>query len=302
MSQYRRLLLILESVARPSSALSRASALAEASGAAIHIVTCGGPYSTVWLMDKAVQEHMHVDFMKGQEAHLKEVAEPLRAKGLQVTTEVLWTEDPVGELIRHVKELPADLVIKDTHHEPALKRAFMTPLDWQLLRECPVPVNLVTFAEQPLPRKVVAAVDLSQPESQIGGVNERILAAANDLALQSNAELHLLHAYENSPAYLTYAAGPVGWSKELQDELTGLLRANFNQFAEKHGVPEKRRHVVLGSPIRVISDFAGREHMDVVVMGTLNRKGLEKVLGSTTEQALYQVPSSILAVRPPTEG
>jgi universal stress protein E len=76
------------------------------------------------------------------------------------------------------------------------------------------------------------------------------------------------------------------------------MHATFNQFAEQHGVPQQRRHVVQDSPTRVISDFATREQMDVVVMGTLDRKGLEKVLGSTTEQTLYQIPSSILAIRP----
>ncbi|MDP3978879.1 MAG: universal stress protein [Pseudomonas sp.] len=77
------------------------------------------------------------------------------------------------------------------------------------------------------------------------------------------------------------------------------MRTSFNQFAERHAVPPpQRRHAVEGSPARAVSDFATREHMDVVVMGTLDRKGLEKVLGSTTEQTLYQIPSSILAIRP----
>jgi len=33
------------------------------------------------------------------------------------------------------------------------------------------------------------------------------------------------------------------------------------------------------------------------VMGTAHRGGLERLIGSTTERALYSVPGSLLAVR-----
>ncbi|WP_028629357.1 universal stress protein [Metapseudomonas resinovorans] len=301
MSVYHRLLLILAPGPGPSSALNRAAALAEASGAAIHIVTCGSPYAALWLMDRVVQERLHVEFIKSQESRLREVAEQLRARGIQATTEVLWTEDPLDELLRHVEELPADLVIKDTFREPALQRAFMTPLDWQLLRECPVPLHLVSFAEHPLPWKVAAAVDLSTPAGEMDPLDERILAAARDLALQCNAELHLLHAYEHSSGYPVYGTDTLEWPSARERELNRQRRASFDALADRFGVPNDRRHLVLGTPLRVIADFTRQAGMDVVVMGTLTHKGLEKVLGSTTEHALYQVASSIFAIRPPVE-
>jgi hypothetical protein len=43
---------------------------------------------------------------------------------------------------------------------------------------------------------VVAAVDPSQTETQITGINDRIIQAANGLSMQCSAELHLLHAYD----------------------------------------------------------------------------------------------------------
>ena len=298
MSQYQRLLLIADPAMRQSPALQRAVALVEACGGSLHIAAISGPFATLWLLDKSTEGHVREDFLRQQQARLQAEADRLSAKGIAVTSEAVWTDAPIEEILRHMKNTQADLVIKDTRHEPILKRAFITPLDWQLLRECPVPLHLVSAAEHPLPRKVVAAVDLSQPENRGSDINERILAAASALALQCKAELHLLHAYEQSPAYLAYAAAPVSWTPEFLEELTHMMRTTFNQFAEQHAVPQQRRHVVEGSPIRIISDFATREHMDVVVMGTLDRKGLEKVLGSTTEQTLYQIPSSILAIRP----
>ncbi|MDA7086336.1 universal stress protein [Pseudomonas sp. SA3-5] len=298
MSQYQRLLLIADPGMRQSPALQRAVALVQACGGSLHIAAISGPYATMWLLDKSTEAQVRDDYLRQQQAYLKTEADRLSDTGIAVTTEAVWTDTPVEEILLHIKNVQADLVIKDTHHESILQRAFITPLDWQLLRECPVPLHLVSAAEHPLPRRVVAAVDLSDAKNRVSDLSERILAAANDLAVQCNAELHLLHAYEHSPAYLAYAAAPVSWPPEFLEELTSIMRKTFNEFAEQHGVPPQRRHVVEGSPIRMISDFATREHMDVVVMGTLDSKGLEKVLGSTTEQTLYQVPSSILAIRP----
>jgi len=298
MSQYQRLLLIADPGMHQSPALQRAVALVEACGGSLHIAAISGPFATLWLLDKSTEAQVREDFLRQQQAHLKAEVDRLSAKGIAVTSEAVWTDTPIEEILRHIHHAQADLVIKDTRHEPILQRAFITPLDWRLLRECPVPLHFVSAAEHPLPRRIVAAVDLSQAENRVSDMNERILAAASELALQCDAELHLLHVYEQSPAYLAYAAAPVSWTPELLEELTSLMHTTFNQFAEQHAVPPQRRHVVQGSPIRVISDFATREHMDAVVMGTLDRKGLEKVLGSTTEQTLYQIPSSILVIRP----
>jgi universal stress protein E len=62
-------------------------------------------------------------------------------------------------------------------------------------------------------------------------------------------------------------------------------------------VPAERRHFILGAPISAIADFARLNQTDVIVMGTVQRKGLERLIGSTTEHILYQVPCSILAVK-----
>ncbi|MCY1478545.1 Universal stress protein E [compost metagenome] len=300
MSQFKRLLLIADPVAESSSALQRAAALAEASGAALHMVVFGGNATTPWRLGERYLVQLRTDFVQQQKARLEVEAERLRAKGIEVTTEAVWNDAPLADILQRVRDLHADLLIKDSNHEPALRRVFVTPLDWQLLRECPVPMHLVSFAEHPLPRRIVAAVDLSQPEELIGGMNERIVAAAGALARQCKAELHLLHAHERSAAYMAYAVAPLGWSDEMQEDLERELRDSFDELAEQGGIPQKQRHIVIGSPVRAIADFVAHNRMDVVVMGTLSHKGLEKILGSTSEQTLYRIPSSIMTIRPTT--
>ncbi|AZD61173.1 Universal stress protein family 5 [Pseudomonas chlororaphis subsp. aurantiaca] len=61
-------------------------------------------------------------------------------------------------------------------------------------------------------------------------------------------------------------------------------------------MPEERRHFILGQPVTVLANFVTENQADVLVMGRVHREGLEKLVGSTTEHALYQLPCSLLAL------
>jgi universal stress protein E len=198
------------------------------------------------------------------------------------------------DILDHVTEMQPDLLIKEVQHESALKRAFFTPLDWHLLRHCPIPVYLVGGGGHALPRKVVAAVDASDTAPADSELNERIIQQATNLALQCDAELHLLYACDLSGVYLADMGGLA--LPDITKELRTTEEQSFSKLAGRYGVPSDRRHFVLGHPVAALSDFANEQQVDVIVMGRVQYHGLEKLLGSTTEHILYQVPCSVLAV------
>src|SRR5689334_15446255 len=175
MSQYQRLFLIAGPAMRHTPALERAVAIAEATGAALHITLFIEDSHLLGLMSASAR--FRETCQQENEKWLKDEADLIRGRGVTVSTEVLITRSALQEILRHVAEMQPDLVIKDVQHESALKRVFVTPLDWHLLRECPVPVHLVSEVRCPLPRVIVAAVDPSQPETQITGINDRIIQA-----------------------------------------------------------------------------------------------------------------------------
>ncbi|MGQ7957917.1 universal stress protein [Pseudomonas sp. SP16.1] len=299
MSQYQRLFLVADPQMQRSAALQRAAALAKASGAALHVTAFVEPFATLRWLDKSVQEQTREQYLSQHGQWLQQQVTPLREQGLAVTTELQWTNEPLAEIIRHLEEMQPDLLIKDVQHEPLLKRAFITPLDVQLLRDSPVPLMLVGGERQALPRKIMAAVDPSRMENRISGLNERIIQAANALALQCDAELHLVYVYDLSPAYLGDAgAGSVAWS-DLVGELRDSLHKSFSELADSYGVAPERRHFVMGTPLNGLADFAESSGADVLVMGRVQRHGLNKLLGSTIERLLFQAPCSILAVPAP---
>lgn len=296
MSQYQRLLLIINPALRRSPAIHRAAALAKASGASLHIAALIKPMDILSLLERTIQDKTRETYLQDHSVWLKGEAARMRSRDIDVTFEVTWADDLQQEILQHVMEMQPDVLIKEVQHEPAIKRAFITPMDWHLLRECPVPVYLVGASGHMLPRKVVAAVDPSRRESKNGGLDDRIIEHATSLALQCDAELQLVHAYDVSSVYLGDAGGGGLVLSDLTRELRHTLEKSFLTLAEHYGVPSERRHFILGQPVSVLAEFVSEHQVDVIVMGRVHRHGVEKLIGSTTEHILYQVPCSILAV------
>ncbi|SEO07433.1 universal stress protein [Pseudomonas sp. NFACC39-1] len=296
MSQYQRLLLILNPAQRHSPALHHAAALTAASGAHLHVSALVPSLDILSLLEQEPREEARQNYLQDHRHWLEEEADKMRRRGLRVTTQVDWVDGMDEQILQHVTQIQPDLLIKQVQHEPLLKRAFLTPLDWRLLRQCPVPMYLVGATGHALPRKVVAAVDPSSDFAQNSGLNDRIIREAIGLALQCDAELHLVHAYEVSSVYLGDVGGGGLTLKQLSNELRRSLEKTFLELANLFGVPAERRHFVLGHPVSALSEFALEHEVDVVVMGRSQKSGPHGLLGSTTEHILYQVSCSVLAV------
>ncbi|AIC20118.1 universal stress protein [Pseudomonas chlororaphis] len=294
MSQYQRLLLIINPALRHSQAMNHAAALAKACSASLHVCALMPSWKLLALLEEGDRKKAREDYLQDHRDWLKEQAKNLRGRGLEVTTEVAWADDLQKDILDHVMEMQPDLLLKQVQHEPALKRAFFTPLDWRLLRHCPIPVYMVGEGGHAMPRKVVAAVDASSTKPQGNELNERIIKQACALAIQCDAELHLLYACDISAAYLADMGGVA--LADLTKEQRRDLEKSFLKLAGQYGVPSDRRHFIQGHPVPVLSEFANEQHVDVIVMGRVQSQGLDKFLGSTTEHILYQVPCSVLAV------
>jgi universal stress protein E len=294
MSQYQRLLLIINPALRHSQAINHAAALAKASGASLHIAAWIPSLKMLSLLEQGEREKARERYLQDHRDWLNAQTTNLRGRGLDVTAEVDWADDLRQDILDHVLEMQPDLLIKEVQHESALKRAFFTPLDWHLLRHCPVPVYLVSGSGFVLPRKVVAAVEVSDTEGPDNELNERIIQQATALAMQCNAELHLLYACDISAAFLADMGGLT--LADLTKALRRDLEKSFLKLAGRYGVASDHRHFILGNPVTALSEFAHDHQVDVIVMGKVQSHGVDKLLGSTTEHILYQVPCSVLAV------
>lgn len=295
MSQYERLLLITHLALRHSPAIDHVAALAKASGAKLHIMALIPSLKLLSLLEEGDREPVRERYLHDHRDWLKDLVRKFHGRGIEVTTRLAWADDMEQDILEHVRELQPNVLIKEIQHDASLKRAFFTPLDWHLLRHCPIPVYLVGGVRHALPRKVVAAVDTTAGDSENKELNDQIVQQASSLAEQCDAQLHLLYAYDISQDYLEELGGGLKLS-ELTNWRRKKLEKSFLELAGRYDVPADRRHFVLGHPVTALSEFANKHQVDVIVMGRVQDQGLVKLLGSTTEHILYQVPCSVLAV------
>ena len=211
MSQTSRLLLLAPDAMIRTPAFDRATELALALELALHIVAIDYlellSVGSLFAPDQAKQARE--GYLETHRHWLSQQAELARRHGVEVTCEVVWDKDAFQALQQYIKESPLALIIKDAQPEPVIKRIFFTPLDWRLLRDCPVPVHLVTDSRNPRPRRVLAIVDVLRSEEQDLVFNDQIVDAAVKLAEQCNGVMpQQRHFVEGAPlsSICTFAA------------------------------------------------------------------------------------------------
>jgi len=301
MVKLKRILLIAPNEMIRTPAFDRAHALASATGAMLHIVAFDyvQTLAVAGLFDHDAMAQAREGYLQVHRQWLEQQARFHRCGGLPVTTEVVWARTSLAHMLEYVNDFHPDLVIKDTHHVPALDRAFHRPLDWLLLRDCPAHLHLVTCAKNPKPLKILAAVDLSHLEQLTQGLNDRILDLAATLSASCGAALHLLNVNSwsvmgDSPASLPTPA----LDDSLRDAINDAQQEAFDELAERYGIAQTRRHLETGIPHRVITRVARQHAFDIVVLGTAYAHGIDRFIGSTAESVLNKAPCSLVVVKP----
>ena len=124
------------------------------------------------------------------------------------------------------------------------------------------------------------------------------LEEAMTLADQLNASIHSLYAVDPGRAH--------GFTTEdlvlaaLEDEGEAAL-ADVRERCQAHGVPVETT-IERGHPSDAILDYATDNGMDLVVMATHGRRGLDRfLLGSVTEHVIRHATVPVLTVRAPAE-
>lgn len=236
------------------------------------------------------------------DALLEQLAEPLRDDGLDVTTHLI-SGDPLYQAVKSwMRNSPADVVVKDTHHHSFAQRAFATNTDWHLIRTCSVPLLLTKPKTWASPPVLMAAVDPGHVHDVPAALDHRILDVTATLAKRLNAKMHAIHAY--LPATIATAAvggmpSMMGLSAEALAAEQELRFSQIKQLTDQYGIADGNLHVEAGLASEYIPRMAAGWHADIVVMGAIARSGLQRaLLGSTAEHVLETLPCDVLVVKP----
>lgn len=130
-----------------------------------------------------------------------------------------------------------------------------------------------------------------------GSEAARVAAAeAVGLAAELDAELLAVYVIDESASNLFVSTKSVNDAIDAMAATGREAVAEIESMADDAGVPIET-DVVRGMHVdQAIVDFATAHDADLVVMGTFGRRGVEHILGSTTERVLARSSVPVLSV------
>ncbi|VFJ14369.1 universal stress protein [Candidatus Nitrosocosmicus franklandus] len=138
----------------------------------------------------------------------------------------------------------------------------------------------------------------------------KALEKAIELAMLNQSEVFILHVVSEIPL-------PIHYSKiesknneviitplvnklhnEMKNEMAEILKDVKNKYA-KHNI-SITTEIIIGDPADTIVNFTKQNNIDLIVMGSIGRKGLSglfKKLGSVARKVAEEVSCALLIVR-----
>jgi universal stress protein E len=299
MNPIRSILVIVDPTASVHPSVEKAAVLAEKFTAQIELFVCDTKAS--WNRRHA-QHGSGGELLQDVKPVVDRLAEPLRMRGINVTTETIRADPLPAALLARVKHTCAELVVKDTHHPRGLHRTFLTNTDWELIRACPVPLLLTKPRPWSSNPRICAAVDPGHDDDKPVLLDHCILDLASAVAKNLLGQLHVLHAYI-SMARIAAAVGsapPMHASSELlANERTRKLK-ELTALVSDYAVPIENIHLDVGGTCDVLCRLAQQLDADVVTMGAVSRSAVKRAfIGSTAEMILEHLPCDALIVKSP---
>ena len=265
------------------AALLHAAALAEKTGAALHV--------------------LHV--AAGQAEHLGGLASAVQqartlAPGVHVEA-VQRDGEADRAILAYVRAERASVLVMGTHGRDGLARTVLGSVTESVIAASPCAVLTVRASAAPpgTPGRILVPLDLDD-----GGSDFVQLALAKTIASLYGAVLRPLHVFEDIDVPGTYGVVPnllPDFSPAIASRVEDELRLRV-QHADGPDLSADRveLQVVHGRPAEAIVEDA--EPSDLIVISTRARGDIERFfLGSVAERVLRAAPCPVLVVPPPRQ-
>jgi universal stress protein E len=208
---------------------------------------------------------------------------------------------PIHEsILARAESIRADLIVIDSHAGLPIAPALLQLIDWELARLSPIPVLVVR--RQRLYRRptVLAAIDPTHAYAKPLDLDARILACGTKVCEALQGTLHAVHAYVPAPFGVEPSTGVAAGTAMRVDAIAAAdARKEFNKVLRAAKIPAERRHLMGGYPTDTIKHVAADIGADIVVLGSMSRSGLRRLLiGNTAEKLLYRLPCDLLLIKP----
>jgi universal stress protein E len=304
MNRISNILVIVDPTAEVHPAVAKAGVLAEKLDARLELFVCDTRASRQTRMAAHARKHTNEPFLDNVKAMLESLAQPLRARGVDVSTETERAEPLHMALMDRTRRTSADLVVKDTHHHTLAQRTFLTNTDWHLIRSCPVALLLTKQTAWPSHPKIVAAVDPGHVNDKPALLDHHILDHAALFSKKLGGELHAVYAYVPMVIVAAATAGEPPMAAMVSAEDLAIeeqtQRETVKALVRDYGINPANIHLEVGGPAELLPRMASSLQADIMAMGTISRSGLKRAfIGNTAEDVLERLSCDALIVKPP---
>ena len=303
MIKYRNILVVIDPNMEAQPALYRAAEVARLQDSAtikVFMSIYDFSYEITSILSVEERDEMREGVVAQRRAWLEGLIQPYLDEGLDMTLKVVWHSRPSESILNEVNQHGHDLVIKSAHQHSLLESFIFTPLDWQLIRKCQLPVLLVKEHDWPADGNIVVALNFSSEPEQ-DSLNQKLFKEANHVAKLVKANVHLVNAV---PAPTVNIALEVpGFTPEIYNEAILLHHQSMmDEFAREHHVPSAQTHVIEGLPEDVLPEIAEQLDAELILLCSLGRTGWSAALiGNTAEQVVDSLHCDLLVLKPDSQ-
>jgi nucleotide-binding universal stress UspA family protein len=141
-------------------------------------------------------------------------------------------------------------------------------------------------------QRILCAVDFAEYSPQVAEY-------AQTLAERLGAAVHVLYVAPTLSQYVGFQVAPSSIENFVGEILSGAEQTMENFLQEHFTDIEVTGHVLTGYAAEEILKYAEENSMDLIIMGTHGRKGIDRILfGSVAERVVKSAHVPVLTVRP----
>ncbi|WMS88395.1 universal stress protein [Pleionea litopenaei] len=290
----KKILVVAEKDSKNLIALHRALALAKETNVEIDLVGfvhAPGVDSSDILSEQEKQK-VRQTMIDEKKTWLKEKLKSIKLANTQLHWEVLWEKSVHLWVIDRCKQKPYDLVIKTGHRSETL---MYTPTDWHLIRQCSAPVMIVSSKKWQKKQCIMASVDLVTDTPSKIKLNKQVIRQAQKLSEITGQDVVYVYCVV-IPRILSDLE--VLDDKKIVQKAKQKALHHLSSDYKKFDIDVDQVRMIRGSVDKAVNRAARKEGADIVVMGTMGRKGIKgKFIGNTAEAVLHNLETDVLTVK-----
>jgi len=305
MNRFNKILFVADGTAGEKVALTKTVQLARDIDASVSVIDVVETAENFAITDVAINMVvLQRELLKARNKELEKLVKSAKPKSLKIEIPVLLKEGKdFIEIIKTVKNDGFDLVVKASG-KPHVTGMLFSTLDLNLVRKCPCPVLVLKPRKKISHSKILAAVDLRIKTKTKKNLDRTVIELASSLASLEKGTLHILHAWHLSfEKRLSNRKGVQAAYKSMKTMLRDMRKtekAHLDEMAAEFALTKSSTHLIKGEPANVIPRFVKSARIDLVVMGSVGRTGIQGFfIGNTAEKILDNINCSVLAIKPP---